>query len=98
MLKKNFKKWKITLLKMQEIKNIRNIFRLKKENEETKVRVIRNTRNLFEHEDYYKPARVGNFWSNNYTEYDSNSNSNKTLSIKHYLNQTILKIYHILKT
>ena len=77
---------------MQEIKNsatkdIRNIFRLKKENEETKVRLIRNTRNLFEHEeDYYKPARVGNFWSNNYTEYDSNNNRSKTLSMKHYLN------------
>ena len=77
---------------MQEIKNsatkdIRNIFRLKKENEETKVRVIRNTRNLFEHEeDYYKPVRVGNFWSNSYTEYDSNSNRSKTLSMKHYLN------------
>ena len=70
---------------MQEIKNsatkdIRNIFRLKKENEETKVRVIRNTRNLFEHEeDYYKPVRVGNFWSNNYIEYENNSDRNKTL-------------------
>ena len=54
------------------IKNIRNLFRLTKENEAIKGRAIRDIRNLFEHEekDYYKPVRVGNFWSNNYTEYE----------------------------
>ena len=38
------------------IKKIRNLFRLKKENEAIKDRVIRNNRNLFENEeeDYYK--------------------------------------------
>ena len=32
-----------------------------------KNRTVRDIRNLFEHEekDYYKPVRVGNFWSNN---------------------------------
>ena len=29
-------------------------------------------------EDYYKPVRVGNFWNNNYIEYESNS----TLSVE----------------
>ena len=33
------------------IKKIRNLFRLKKENEAIKDRVIRNNRNLFENEE-----------------------------------------------
>ena len=33
--------------------------------------ITRDIRNLFEHEeDYYKPVRVGNSLSNNYTEYE----------------------------
>ena len=36
-----------------------------------------NFRNLFEHEeDYHKPVRAGNFWSNNYVEYKSMSMEN----------------------
>ena len=38
-----------------------------------------------EHEEekhYYKPVRVGNSWSNNYVEYESNGDRNKTLSIE----------------
>ena len=33
---------------------------------------IRHIKNLFEHaeeENYYKPVRASNFWSNNYIEY-----------------------------
>ena len=45
------------------IKDIRNLFKLKKENEALKDRIIRNIRNLFEQEDYYKPVRVCSFWS-----------------------------------
>ena len=39
-----------------------------------KDRTIRDIKNLFEQEkeDYYKPVRVVNFWSKNYTEYESN--------------------------
>ena len=46
-------------------------------------------RNLFEHkkEDNYKPVRVGNFLSNNYNEYESSGDRNKTLSVKEYLNK-----------
>ena len=47
--------------------------------------------NLFEHEEEencYKLVRVSNFWSNNYIEYESNGNINKTLSIEEeYLNK-----------
>ena len=38
-------------------------------------------------EDYYKPVRIGNFWSRNYIEYESNGDRNKTLSIEEYLNK-----------
>ena len=72
------------------IKNVRNLFRLTKENETIKDRVIRDIRNFFEHEgeeDYYKPVRLGNFWSKNYTEYESNGDRNKTRSIEEYVNK-----------
>ena len=34
-----------------------------------------------------EPVRVSNFWSNNYTEYDSNCDRNKTISVETYLNK-----------
>ena len=52
-----------------------------------KKRIIRGIRNLFEHEGegFYKPAAVGNFWSNNCIEYKSKCDR-KTLSIEEYFN------------
>ena len=45
---------------------------MKKENKAIKDKIIRDIRDLFEHEeqDYYTPVRVGNFSSNNYIEYE----------------------------
>ena len=62
-------------------KNIINLVGLKKEIEAVKDRLIRDTRNLFEHEekDYYKPVRVGNFWSSSFIEYESAGDKNKTI-------------------
>ena len=51
-----------------DIKDIRYIFRHKKEN-------------------YYKPVRVGNFWNNNYIEYESNCDRKKMLLVEVYLNK-----------
>ena len=50
------------------IKNIRNIFRLKNENEANKDSIITDIRNLSEQEkeDYFKLVSVGNFWDNIY--------------------------------
>ena len=50
------------------IKNIRNIFRLKNENEANKGSIITDIRNLSEQEkeDYFKLVSVGNFWDNIY--------------------------------
>ena len=51
-------------------KNIRNLFRLKKEVKVINVIALRNIKKLFEYEkgekNYYKPVRVNNFWRNNY--------------------------------
>ena len=42
-----------------------------KENKTIKDRRIRDIKNLFEQEeDHHKPVRVGNFYSNNYIEYE----------------------------
>ena len=38
-------------------------------------------------ENYYKPVRVNNFWNNNYIEYKSNWDRNKTLSVEEYLDK-----------
>ena len=50
------------------IKNIRNIFRLKNENEANKGSIITDIRNLSEQEkeDYFKLVSVGNFGDNIY--------------------------------
>ena len=40
-----------------------------------------------EKEDYYKPVRVGKFWSRNYIEFENNGDKNKALSIKENLNK-----------
>ena len=68
------------------IKDIRNFFRQEKETKTLKDRILKDIKNLFEHEkeeeNYYKPARIRNFWSNNYIECESNSDKNKTLSVE----------------
>ena len=74
-------------IKSRATGDVGNLFRLKKDKKPIKNRVIRDIRNLFEHEKeekYYNPVRVGNFWSNNYTGYESNSDRNKTLLAEEY--------------
>ena len=73
------------------IKDIRNLFRQEKETKAIKDRILRDIKNLFEpekeEENYYKPVRGSNFWSNIYIEYKSNGRKNKTLSVEEYLNK-----------
>ena len=89
------------------IKDIKYFFRWEKETKAMKDRMLSNIKNLFEHEEenYYKPVRVNNFWSNSYNEFESNDDRNKTLSVEEYLNdirpylKTIInnlkKIWHV---
>ena len=73
------------------MKDIKNLFKLIKEAKGVKDIVLRNIKNLFEYEkeeeNYYKPVRVNNFWSNNYIEYKSNSDKNRILSVEEYLDK-----------
>ena len=73
------------------VKDIRYLFRQEKETKTIKDRILRDIKNLFEHEkeeeNYYKPVRVSNFWSNNYIEYEDNGDRNKTLSVKECSNK-----------
>ena len=41
---------------------------------------------MYEEKDYYQPLRLYNFWTNNYIEYESNSDRNKTLTVEKYVN------------
>ena len=75
------------------IKDIRNLFRQEKEIKPIKDRILRDIKNLFEHEEeenFYKPVRVSNFWSNNFIEYESNDDRNKK-----QLNNILIKLDHI---
>ena len=58
------------------------MFKTKKENKAINDRIIRHTKNFFEYEreNYFKLVRVGNFWSNNYIDYESNGDKIKTIS------------------
>ena len=66
------------------INSIRNLFILKTRKKESK-----DIKTLFEQEDdnYYKLKKVTNFWNYNYTEYESNGDSNKNLSLEEYLDK-----------
>ena len=86
------------------IKNIRNFFKLKKENKAIKttiiiiiitiiIIIIRDISNLLELEikDYYKPIKVNNFYSNKYVVYKGNGDGNKNCWLKNIL----IKLNHI---
>ena len=53
------------------IRDIRDIFRLEKENKGIEDRILGDIRNIFEHkeEDYHKPVRAVKCRSNNYIDY-----------------------------
>ena len=90
----------LSLEKENIIKGIRNPFRQEKVPKAFKDRILRDIKNLFEHEKeekkYYKPVRVSNFCSNNYIEYKSNGDKNKTLSVEEYLNKISLYLKDII--
>ena len=72
-------------------KDVRNHFRLEKVTKVIEDRVLKDIKNLCEHEEqeanYYKPIGISKFWSKNYIEYESNSDRNKTLSVEESLNK-----------
>ena len=78
-------------MKDRILRDIRNVFRIKKQNKRIKDIILRDIINLFENEEeenYYKPVRVSNFWRNNYIKYERKGDINKTLSFEEYCNKT----------
>ena len=74
------------------MKNIINLFKLKKQNQGIKGKIIKDIRFLFEQEDgYHKLKIVSNFWNINYIEQESNGGRNKNSSLKQYLGK--IKFY-----
>ena len=67
------------------IKDLKNFLILKKEYEGIEDRVIRIIR-IFESEEenFSKPVRICNAFSNNYIDYETNVDKSKTLSVKEY--------------
>ena len=72
---------KFNFWRRKKIKDVRNLFRLKQGIKGIKDIVLSNIEDLSEcekeEENYYKPIRVNNFWSNNYIEYKTNGNKVK---------------------
>ena len=75
---------------LQQKKKKKKEIREKKHNERIiKDRIIMDITTLFRQyeEDYYKPKRVHNFWSNNFIEYEKNGDKKGMLSLDQYLNK-----------
>ena len=88
-------------LKLEENKitnDIRNLSNTRNSNKAIKDIILRDIKNLYEHEEesYHKPVRVNNFWINNYIEYESNSDRNRTISVEEYLNKIRLYLKDII--
>ena len=88
-------------LKLEENKitnDIRNLSNTRNSNKAIKDIILRDIKNLYEHEgeSYHKPVRVNNFWINNYIEYESNRDRNRTISVEEYLNKIRLYLKDII--
>ena len=88
-------------LKFEENKitnDIRNLSNTRNSNKAIKDIILRDIKNLYEHEEesYHKPVRVNNFWINNYIEYESNRDRNRTISVEEYLNKIRLYLKDII--
>ena len=69
-------------------KDVTNLARLNKENKEIKDRINGDFRYIFQHhEEGNKLVSAGNFFSDNFIEYEINGDRNKALSIEKYLNK-----------
>ena len=66
------------------IKAIRNLFRLKREDNAIEDKVLREIRILFksDEDDDYKPVRTNNAFSGKYIKIESNDDKSKCLSVK----------------
>ena len=69
----------------KQVKKTETIKDIRKENLDSD-KILRDIRTFCEsEEDYYEPVRTSNAFNNNYIEYESNGDKDKTLSVKEYL-------------
>ena len=69
----------------KQVKKTKTIKDIRKENFDSD-KILRDIRTFCEsEEDYYEPVRTSNAFNNNYIEYESNGDKDKTLSVKEYL-------------
>ena len=71
----------------------------KKERKQLKIEyleILRIFSSMKKKKNYYKPVRLSNFWSNNYIEYKSKNDRNKTLSMEEYLSKLIPQLKDII--
>ena len=77
------------------IKDIKHLFRVRKENKAIKDRIIRRNRRLFEEdeENHQKLEKVCEYDNGTYIKNENKADQNKTLSTEEYLNniRTFLK-------
>ena len=83
------------LFEQEPIKENKTIKNIRKENFNND-KILRDARSLFEsdNEDYYGLVRIGNAFSSNYIEHESNRDKDKTLSIKEYLDKIRAYLSH----
>ena len=80
----------VRLKKETDDNTIKDIF-LDQKNEikQLEIEYLEIIRNLFEHEgqeeNFYKPVKVSNFWSNNYIDYESKGEKKKHYQLKNIL-------------
>ena len=73
---------------MSRVKDqIMNLFKTKEYSKPERGKKQSEENVIKQKDDYYKPTRKGNFWNNNYIEYESSDDRNKNLSSKEYLDK-----------
>ena len=73
---------------MSRVKDqIMNLFKTKEYSKPEREKKQSEENVIKQKDDYYKPTRKGNFWNNNYIEYESSDDRNKNLSSKEYLDK-----------
>ena len=86
-IKKNLMKPSKKKILKSKIKEIKEILYDPILDRDEKIEEVKKN-NLFKlKEDHYKPIRIGNAFSSNYSEYKNNGDKDKTLSIKNFLDE-----------
>ena len=79
-------------IKQKGLKDMRRLYKVeKKKDNGINDNALKDMRIMFEsdNKDYYQPVRFTNAFDDNFIEYESNGDKDKTLSIEEYLDKII---------